>query len=109
MNQPTLFDRAPKASLEALQSVKPTRQAKLAAVFAVLRAAGDRGCTDDELYRALPHLKTDCVRPRRWELVKSGHAIDSGEQRQLSSGRKATVWRWTGKPLGERSPGAADF
>lgn len=102
----TQLDLAPPAqrhsptSVEAAESVKGKAATLRDVVYAHIKAAGARGCTDEELY-ALTGLPPNTCRPRRVELlgVQRGGlwAIaplirDSGQTRKGSSGRGMTVW-----------------
>lgn len=73
----------------------PKSGTQRAAVLEALRAAGERGATDHELWRA---TEQKCVRPhvagtRREELIADGWPIrDSGKRRTTDTGRPAIVW-----------------
>jgi hypothetical protein len=79
----------------AAELVAPKSGTQRAAVLDALRAAGDRGATDHELWRA---TEQKCVRPhvagtRREELIADGWPItDSGKRRTTDTGRPAIVW-----------------
>jgi hypothetical protein len=49
------------------------------------------GLTDEEI-AACTILPANTARPRRTELVTTGHVVDSGRRRVCASGRKAVVW-----------------
>lgn len=61
------------------------------AVYEYLRSRGAEGATDEEIQSALA-MPASTERPRRVELVESGHCEDSGRTRLTRSGRKAVVW-----------------
>lgn len=54
-------------------------------------ADSDDGATDEEVQIGLG-LSGNTVRPRRRELEKAGHVVDSGRTRATQSGRQAVVW-----------------
>ena len=60
-------------------------------VLAVLKAAGSRGMTDEEL-QDVTGLSPSTQRPRRIELCKRGKVFATSKTRQTKSGRPATVW-----------------
>lgn len=62
-------------------------------VYNFLIRRGGYGATDEELIDAMggEHMG-NAVRPRRVELVRSGHAYDSDIRRKVRSGRSAIVW-----------------
>ncbi len=49
------------------------------------------GFTDQEAANAL-NMDPSSVRPRRGELIATGHIVESQNRRITSSGRKAKVW-----------------
>lgn len=75
--------------------VAPKSGTQRATVLEALQAAGERGATDHELWRA---TEQKCVRPhvagtRREELIADGWPIlDSGQRRLTDTGRPAIVW-----------------
>jgi predicted transcriptional regulator len=77
-------------SLAANRSVKERKEPMRERLLRVIRAAGERGVTVDELERvtALPHQTAS---PRIHELALMGRIVDAGT-RPTRSGRKAAVW-----------------
>ena len=64
------------------------------------------GMTDAEIQSTLG-LDPSSERPRRVELVDSGHVMDSGKTRATASGRQAVVWvAKLVESQGERFPSA---
>ena len=61
------------------------------AVFAVIRQAGSRGATGDEIAQALGWERWR-VRPRTSELRRDGRIVDSGARRESLSGIASIVW-----------------
>ena len=91
MIQPTLpFQKHSATSRAAAESVvnAGTLRAKVRDFIADL---GGYGATDEEVQNAL-NLSGNTVRPRRRELEKAGHVVDSGRTRATQSGRQAVVW-----------------
>ena len=86
------------ARAEAARSIAHLIGNMLRQVFDFIVARGGRGATDPEISDAL-NMKPDAVRPRRGELLKSGHVTDLGKTRPSNSGRPMHVWVATGKPL----------
>lgn len=86
----------PDTERVAAGRVTPRSGTQRAAVLEALRAAGDRGATDHELWVA---TEAKCVRPhvagtRREELIRDGWTIvDTGERRLTDTGTPAIVWR----------------
>lgn len=62
-----------------------------AAVLSMLRERGEHGATDQEMQDALG-LPSNTQIPRRWELVKAGGVVASGQKRKTRSNCPATVW-----------------
>jgi hypothetical protein len=79
-------------SIAAAEAALPNAGTQRWHVLELLRAFPDYGMTDEEIQDALD-MNPSAERPRRIELVNAGLVIDSGERRETSSGRKATVWR----------------
>jgi predicted ArsR family transcriptional regulator len=50
------------------------------------------GATDEWLAHRLD-ISLNAVRPRRWQLVKDGLVVDSGERGETLSGAAAILWR----------------
>ena len=109
--QKTLFDLEPPAATPPAPHVRGSETSKAAAetiqphagrlrelVCRFLADRGEQGATDEELCEAL-NLQSDTGRARRCGLRDTGHVTDSGRRRPTRSGRKATVWVATGKPL----------
>jgi hypothetical protein len=98
---PLLFAAGSETSKAAANAARPHAARIRKAVYDYIRSCGGNGCTDEELCAALSEYRRDSLRPRRFELTKSEHVEDSGRQRETTSGRKATVWITTDKPLTE--------
>jgi hypothetical protein len=79
-------------SKAAGKSIEPHSNTLRWHVLRAIRAAGDLGCTDEELQTSLA-LNPSTERPRRIELVMAGLVEDSGGTRATESGRQATVWK----------------
>lgn len=78
-----------ETSIEAAESIKPTAGTLRKKVLEFIQNVGP--ATDEEMQRALK-MPPNTQRPRRRELVLSGHLMDSGEKRKTDSGRRAVVW-----------------
>ncbi len=77
--------------MNAAESIEATASTTRAEVYAFLANAGVHGATDEEVCDALAmHGNTE--RPRRVELVESGHVVDSTYRRYTKSNRMAVVW-----------------
>jgi transcription initiation factor IIE alpha subunit len=76
----------------AAREIKPKAATRRQKVYAYLADRGAAGATDEEIQIAL-EMNPSTQRPRRIELIRLGRVIDSGERRETTSGRKATVWR----------------
>ena len=107
-NQATFFDddygfdyrkpahqRGSETSEAAAEAIEPTAGSLRAVVLDWLRA-NPSGWTDDEMQVAL-NMNPSTQRPRRIELIASGHVYDSGKKRATRSGRNAVIWKSTGK------------
>lgn len=88
---------APQTSQAAALTAWPKAGTQRGAILEDVAAAGERGCTDDELVAAL-NLSANTVRPRRGELVDGGWLVqdrnDDGTPRTRPSaqGNPAAVW-----------------
>lgn len=60
-------------------------------VLEVLKAAGSRGMTDEEI-QLFTGLNPSTQRPRRVDLCNAGKVFASNKKRATKSGRMATVW-----------------
>lgn len=76
------------AAAEAIDLNLPRLQK---AVLAVIRAAGSRGATCDEVAQALGWVRWR-VRPRTSELRRDGRIMDSGGRRDSLAGIASIVW-----------------
>jgi hypothetical protein len=79
---------------ESVENITPTKQT----ILTILNTPK----TDEELVRifqawashgSAPKASESGIRSRRADLVKSGRVIDTGERREISTGRKAIVWQ----------------
>jgi transcription initiation factor IIE alpha subunit len=91
----TIFDlpcqQHSETSRLASAKIAPTAHTLRQAVLRCLVSAGLDGLTDEEMQDRIP-MQPSTQRPRRVELVRSGHVIDSGRKRETRSGRSAVVW-----------------
>lgn len=95
---PGLFTQAVrKRSREAAERTKVNANRDRQKVLAYLRGRGAQGATDQEMQMEL-EMSGNTQRPRRGELVASGHVAPAGFTRTTISGCKATVWIATDKP-----------
>lgn len=62
-----------------------------AAIFALVKEAGQNGVTCEEV-EALLEMKHQTASARLRDLAKAGRITDSGMRRKTSSGRAAIVW-----------------
>jgi biotin operon repressor len=76
------------AGAQAIQNSLPRLQK---AVLGVIRQAGSRGATGDEIAQALGWERFR-VRPRTSELRRDGRIVDSGARRESLSGIASIVW-----------------
>lgn len=101
VEQPTLFSQAVrKRSREAAERTKVNANRDRQKVLAFLRGRGAQGATDQEMQMEL-EMSGNTQRPRRGELVASGHVAPASFTRTTISGCKATVWLATAKPRHE--------
>ena len=82
--QPPPYQRHSDTSKAAAERIEPKAGSLRAKVLAYLRVEGPS--TDKEIQAGL-NMQGSTQRPRRIELVESGHVVDSGERRDRS-----TVW-----------------
>ena len=86
-----------QTSAAAALSAEDRKDTQRAEVYAVIKAAGLDGCTDDELQAALS-LDGNSERPRRWELWQRNQITirrdDTGAaiRRPTRTHRSAVVW-----------------
>ena len=78
-------------SVAAADSIEPTCAVQRFAVYEAIRTAYSYGLTDEEGTETTG-IPASSWRPRRCELVASGHVADSGRTRLTRAGRKAAVW-----------------
>ena len=76
------------AAAESMRSSAPPLRER---VLKLIRNAGSRGLTDDEI-EVITGLRHQTASARRRELVLAGKVRDSGGRRRTRSGRGATVW-----------------
>lgn len=60
-------------------------------IYRMIKEAGERGATDDEIQRALD-IEGSTERPRRRELEIAGHIVNAEKVRANSRGNNETVW-----------------
>lgn len=89
------FVATSRTSRAAAVAAEPSAGSQRARVLDALRAH-PAGLTDHELQERLG-LNPSTQRPRRIELVRAGLVVDSGEERETPSGRRAVVWVATGQ------------
>jgi hypothetical protein len=85
------YQRHSDTSRAAADRIEPTKDTLRAAVFSYIVQGGLNGATDQEISDALD-MPGNTERPRRIELVESGHVADSLRRRKTRSGRNAVVW-----------------
>jgi len=98
MNQPDLLegipqrfrDTDPDTSVQAAASISTAIRAAQQRVLDWLRTQPE-GATDEELLAAMGS-RSSHFRTRRSELVDRGLVKDSGQRRELMSGRMGIVW-----------------
>ena len=78
-------------SVMSLFELMPKLGERQAAVLQTIAAFPDR--TDSELTHLLNHRDPNYVRPRRYELEKSGFIRATGKRECAVTGRKAYIWR----------------
>ncbi len=78
-------------AIAAAYRIEPVTGEQRTFVYETL-CAHPKGLTDEEIC-AITGLSAKSENPRRWELVKKGHVIDSGKRRLTVSGCKAIVWK----------------
>lgn len=86
----------PRTSKAAAESItERSAESIRARVLGTLRMYG--GCTDEDLVAKFAALNLpgtpSGIRTRRAELTDAGLVVDSGETRELASGRAGIVWR----------------
>lgn len=79
-----------QTSIEAAIAKEPTAATDRERVLGVIRRAGDRGLTREEIAQK-SGLSENSVRPRCCELLKSGHIKKSDRFAYTKSGQKASV------------------
>jgi hypothetical protein len=84
------YQRHSQTSRSAAESVSPALSDLHARVWAAVAFAGAEGLTDQEISQTTG-LAENTVRPRRVELVRTGHFVAAGK-RATASGRSATAW-----------------
>lgn len=77
-----------KAAADAIREHAPNQREK---VFLCILENGTKGRTDEEIATKM-NIPLQSVNPRRGELVKLGHIIDSKRVRRTKGGRPASVW-----------------
>jgi len=82
---------APATSSVAALAAEPVSGQRRRWVYECIQSAGKWGRTDEEIQTYLK-MNPSTERPRRIELVESGHVRDSGVRRPTRSGRQANVW-----------------
>lgn len=80
----------PDTSLTAAMLAIPRTGTQRRRVYDAIRDAGEEGRTDLELQLYLA-LDGNTERPRRVELQRGGHIVDSG-RRRVAQGRPMIVW-----------------
>jgi hypothetical protein len=85
------FVRGSDTSKAAAASIEGHVKTLESQVFDLVRQAGDRGLTDDEL-EVLTALSHQTVSARRRTLVLKRMLRDGGQRRRTRSNRLATVW-----------------
>lgn len=85
------FQRHSNTSRAAALEIEPSASTLRGQLLAALRAAGERGMTDEEMQYELG-MNPSTQRPRRIELCRGGFIEASGKRLTISR-RKALVWR----------------
>jgi len=108
MTQPELFPSRPRPTYGyqgsvGYQGASPTSKAAAKSLDEtpalnrleqlVLDTLASRGPSTDEEIEDATTMRHQTASARRRALVLKGLVLDSGETRETSSGRKATVWR----------------
>jgi hypothetical protein len=78
-----------ETSREAAERAEPqagTQRRKILDYMKLVR------CATDEMQQEALHMNPSTQRPRRGELVDSGHLRDSGRKALTRSGRRAVLW-----------------
>lgn len=92
MNAYGMVKRDPQPTSEAAaRAVEPRSGTQRLTVLELIREAGERGLTDEELSR-LTGWSGNTVRPRRGELVRDGWVVASDLRRSTPQGHAAIVW-----------------
>jgi hypothetical protein len=78
-------------TLAARDLIKPQKRTLRQKVLDFIVHAGEHGCTDEEIQRALG-MNANTERPRRGELQQMGLIKDSGNRRKTLTRRNAIVW-----------------
>ena len=81
----------PITSRQAAQSVEPHLTEIQAQVLHLIKLAGAKGLTDEELSRQYGTFGST-ARTRRAELAKRGLVVESKQKRRLQSGLEGRVW-----------------
>lgn len=81
--------RHSQTSVAAADAIAPNAASLRGKVLSYLRICG--GATDEEGIEATG-IPPSTYRPRRVELWRGGHIVDSGVTRPTRSGRQAVVW-----------------
>lgn len=84
------FQKHSRTSQAAAESMGAGANTLRAKVYRLLKAR-PQGATDEEMQTWL-NMPSSTQRPRRIELVSSGHVKDSGQTRATRSGRQAVIW-----------------
>jgi hypothetical protein len=87
----TPYVRGSDTSEAAAHSIEGAAKTLESLVFDLVRQAGDKGLTDDEL-EVLTKLSHQTVSARRRTLVLKHMLRDGGQRRLTRSNRKAVVW-----------------
>jgi hypothetical protein len=90
-----LYQAHSDTSREAAERIEPTAGTLRRKVLDYMRVV--REATDERMQDEL-RLNPSTQRPRRIELVASGHLRDSGRTALTKSGRKAVLWEIVDEP-----------
>ena len=88
---------SPLTSIDAAISVQASLPELQHAVLRFIKDQGRRGCTADELTKALGYYGRAPARTRRSELTTMGMVLNTGTTREMDTGRKAIVWAAKGE------------